>query len=257
MKISLFYKKGKIAAEYISNLEDIATKKGFEIDNEQPEVVIFIGGDGTFLEAVQHYIDSLESISFIGLCKGHLGFFYSYNENEFEELLSDLKKVDCKSNTYRLLKATFEDKEIYAVNEIRIESPFHSLISDVLVNEEYLETFRGNGLAVCSSIGSSAYNKSLGGALVSPSLEAIELSEIAPINNRVYRSLKSSFIVDGGSEIILKPHTNNFLIGYDHLVSEKNNAKEIRLSLSNKSACLLNRKGHTYVGLINKTFIEK
>ena len=254
MKIALFYKKDKADLISIDAISDKISKAGFELVKEHPDVVLYIGGDGSFLRAVHHFSDEIEKVKFIGLCKGHLGFFYSYKEDELGQLLDDLKSNSFKEQSYRLIEADLGSEKLYAVNEIRIESPFHTLISDVYINDEYLETFRGNGLVVCSSIGSSAYNKSLGGAVINPSLDVLELTEIAPINNRVYKSLHSSLVVDDKSPITLKTKTENILIGFDELVSETNFAKEIKFVLSNRRVTVLYKKNYSYTSLIKSTF---
>lgn len=255
MKIALFYKKDKIDNFTISSIEEKVLEYGFDLVDSHPDVVLYIGGDGSFLRAVHHYVNILEDVKFIGLCKGHLGFFYSYDVEEIDQLLTDLNSFNIQEQSYRLLEAQIGDEHLFAINEIRIESPFHSLVSDVEVNGEYLETFRGNGLVVCSSIGSSAYNKSLGGAVISPPLEVLQLSEIAPINNRIYKSLHSSFVLNDKSVITLKTKSDNILIGFDELVSETNFASEIKFTLSNKRVYVLYKKDYSYVSLIKNTFI--
>ena len=255
MKIALSYKTEKISNDYVSLLKEKIASYGFELDEKNPDVVLFIGGDGTFLRAVHKYLSSIEKIKFIGLCKGHLGFFYSYEESELDNLLADLKAGVCLEETHYLLKAKVDEEEIYALNEIRIESPFHTLISEVLINNDYLETYRGNGLVVSTSLGSTAYNKSLGGAVIYPSIPSMELSEIAPINNTVYNSLHSSLIFDKGSEIVLKTKTENILVGFDHLTREVKLASEIKLRLSDKKVVLLHSPEYSYTKLLKSKFV--
>lgn len=257
MKIALFYKENKIESSYIEDLTKKLSSCGFDLDNDNPEAVLYVGGDGTFLRAVHKYLKNIDNLVFVGLKKGHLGFFTSYNENEIDQLLSDLKSknIDCKS--YRLLKASFADSELYAVNEIRIENPFQTLISEVEINGSRLETFRGNGLTVSSALGSSAYNRSLGGAIVSTDLDVLELTEIAPINNRVFRSLHSPLVLSSNSTIVLKPKTKNVLVGYDHLTIEDENSSVIKFELSDKKVSILRKKDFDYISHLNKTFIEE
>lgn len=257
MKIGLFYKQNKLSKDYIDKLSTIIKSAGFELDNNSPEVVIFVGGDGTFLRAVHHYLDYLSKIKFVGLNKGHLGYFLNYHEEELPLLLENLKNSKCHEESYRLLKASYTNNEIYAINEIRIESPFQTIIADVEINGKHLESFRGNGLVVSTSLGSSAYNKSLSGAIVSPRLEVMELTEIAPINNRVDHSLRSSLILDANSEIVLKPKTGNIIIGYDELISEDKHSDVIKFSLSDKKVSLLYKEDYDYITHLSKTFIEE
>lgn len=255
MKIALSYKNEKISKEYVSLLKENIISYGFEYSESNPDVVLFIGGDGTFLRTVHKYLSQLDKLKFIGLCKGHLGFFYSYQEDELDSLFSDLKAGVCKEETHYLLKAKIDEEEIYALNEIRIESPFHTLISEVFVNDDYLETYRGNGLIVSTSLGSTAYNKSLGGAVIYPNIPSMELSEIAPINNTVYTSLHSSLVMDKNSGITLKTKTENILVGYDHLISEVKLASEIRIELSDKKVVLLHSPEYSYTKLLRSKFV--
>ena len=162
MRISVYSKTSNIEnAQYV---KDILIKKGMEIDDAHPEVVISVGGDGTFLRAVHHFSNIDKDILYVGLNYGTLGFYNQYQKDELAQLIDDLKNKDYVVNSYRLLKgiATFEKEtiDIYSLNEIRLENPFHTLISDVYINNELLEKFRGNGLIVSTSAGSSAYNKS-------------------------------------------------------------------------------------------------
>lgn len=69
------------------------------------------------------------------------------------------------------------------------------MVADVMVSDVILERFRGDGLSVSTPTGSTAYNKSLGGALLYPTIEAMQLAEISSLNNRVYRTLGSSIVV--------------------------------------------------------------
>ncbi len=256
MKITLFYKKNKVEEEYVIALVKKLSDAGFAFDNVNPDVVIYIGGDGTFLRAVHQYVDKLDKVKFVGLNKGHLGFFSDYFADESDKLIKALKNNELISKSHRLLKASFADKDIFAVNEIRIESPFQTLICDVEINGSMLETFRGNGLTVCSALGSSAYNRSLGGSIVSSDLDVLELTEIAPINNRVFRSLHSSLVLSGETEITLKPKTSNILVGYDQLIKEDENSEVIKFMLSNKKVTILHKKDFDYAAHLNKTFIE-
>ncbi len=56
----------------------------------------------------------------------------------------------------------------------------HSVV-DVNLRGKHFERFRGDGLRVSTPSGSTAYNKALGGALIHPSLEAMQITEIASI----------------------------------------------------------------------------
>lgn len=258
MRISVYSKATN--QDNAKKVEEFLLSKGMTLDNNNPEVVISIGGDGTFLRAIHHFSQIDENILYVGINYGTLGFYSQYQKDELEIFFEDLINKNYQINEYRLLKglASFENEkiDIYALNEIRLENPFHTLISDVYINNELLEKFRGNGLIVTTSIGSSAYNKSLGGALVDPTLAILELTEIAPIENNIYHSLGSSLILKEDAEIVLKGDFMQSVVGYDHLNIDKTNLKELKISLSKKKIRVLYKKDDSLTKLYKRSFVK-
>ena len=255
MNIALYLKKELVGTEIESNLKKKINEFGFFYDEDRPDVVIFVGGDGSFLRAVNKYLNRLDDIKFIGLNEGTLGFYSDFSVEKADEAFNAIKNNDYRLVSTHLLEAKLHDKTIYAVNEIRLENPFHTLISKVYIDNEYLETYRGNGLSVSSSFGSSAYNKSLGGAIVIPTIETIQLSEIAPINNRVYRSINSSIIVSKDQSISLEGEFSEAVFGYDHLTIRED-VKRIDIKVSRKALHIIYRKGHSFVGQLKEAFLK-
>ena len=257
MKIGLFIKREVVEKSFESILIKKIEESGHEIDNECPDYVFSIGGDGTFLKTVQKYIDKLDKIKIVCINKGKLGFFSDFVYEEIDDILSNLNNDKFVSKSYRLVKAKMNNEEVYAVNEIRIENPFHTLTSEVFINDEYLQTFRGNGLVVSTSKGSTAYNKSLGGAVIDSNLELLQIQEIAPINNRLYTSLNSPLVLTRDSIIKFKGDFSNVVIGYDHLVKKDYNSNEIILTLSDKRVTLVEKKDHNNIRRIREAFIDR
>ena len=258
MRIGIFYKEKNL--QIVDTIVDEALKYGFDLDDDKPDIVFSVGGDGTFLKAVHKYIDRLDDILFIGINGGSLGFFYEFSKEDIAMIFLRLNSKSYKIKEHRLLKGVAKyaksSEEIYALNEIRVENPFHTLISTVSIDGEELETFRGNGLIVSSCLGSSAYNKSLGGALIDNDLEALELTEVAGISNNVYRSLGSSLVIKGDKKISLSCLESAAVVGYDHLSLEK---KEELVSLdvcySNRKVKIIYSEEHSYVQKIRKSFV--
>lgn len=262
MKISIYSKEKENKAEVLKKVKHLMGKYGHSIDDTDFDCVLYIGGDGTFLRAVQNNIHHLDKILFIGIHNGKLGFFYDYNLDEIEEIFKTLNNIE-KENIYehRLLKAELtlvdgKEETLYAVNEIRIENPFRTLVSDVLIDGNKLETFSGNGLIVCSALGSTAYNRSLGGALVCPELDILQITEIAPILNRKYRSIGSSLILSGDKKVEFIGKLTNVVVGYDHLTANITNPLSVKISLSNKKVRILHRSSYVYENKLRECFFE-
>ncbi len=259
MKIGIYYKQEN--KNVVDLIRKEAEKYGFTFDNKNPDVVFSIGGDGTFLRAVHMYIDKLDKIHFIGINNGSLGFFYDFAKDEIPAILKGLNEKTFKIKEHSLLKGLVTYKksseELYALNEIRIENPFHTLISKVSINGEELETYRGNGLIVASTLGSSAYNKSLGGALIDNDIDALELTEVAGISNNVYRSLGSSLVIKGDKTITFSGDLSNSVVGYDFLSIHKDDELlNVEISYSDKKVKIIYSDAHSYIQKIRKSFVQ-
>lgn len=228
MKVAVVEKDSDVSRhihKYIDEL--IKNDSFFEIDDEKPEIVFYVGGDGTLLRAVQKYIGIIDDIILVGINDSSLGFFYEYEEKDLPDILEKLKNGTLSTEQYPLLKGMIGTQEIFAVNEIRLENPYSTLICDAYINGEHLERFHGTGLLVCSTLGSSGYNKSCNGALVDHKLNVIQLSEIATIQNNAYRSLGSSLILSGDAEITLQGAIGEAVVGYDYTFMPISNVNKI------------------------------
>ena len=257
MRIGLFIKNEVKDSNFERDLINKISSYGHAVDNDNPEVVLTIGGDGTFLKAVQKYLDRIDEVKFLCVNKGRLGYFSDFRIDELEEALSKLGNNELINNSYRLVSANINGEDIFAVNEIRIENPFHTLTCEVFVDDVLLETFRGNGLVVSTSLGSSGYNRSLGGAIVDLKMESLQLSEVAPLNNCLYSSLKSSLVLSSDSKVTFKGEFNGVVVGYDHLTKSNPVLKEFAIYLSDKKLTILNRKDRKYAKKLNESFIER
>ena len=124
-KYGICFKKEVITEMYIESFKRRLAKDGFVLDEENPEYVFFLGGDGTFLRAVHKYIDKVDKIKFVGLNAGTLGFYLDYSTSEIDLLINDIKSKNVNIVSYPLIKGKIVSKKetqtIYAVNEIRIE----------------------------------------------------------------------------------------------------------------------------------------
>lgn len=242
--------------EYLKLIKE----NGDKYDELLPDVIFCFGGDGAFLHAVNRYLDIIQKVMFIPLRKQNsLGFFYEFKETDFAFTYKLLKTNRLIKHSFPLLKGTLDKTNIfYSVNEIRLECPFSTFKSKIFIDNILLENYRGNGLNVSSSLGSSAYNKSLGGALIDPSLSILELTEIAPINNSFYRCLNSPLILSKNSLIKIEVDENNkIIIGYDQNVIENNKFKTLTIEYDdNKNINILYSSNYSYIKNIKRGFIK-
>jgi NAD+ kinase len=243
-----------------TKLETKLNLAGHLYNADKPDLLIFVGGDGTFLRSIQTYLQILDSIIFVGIHTGTLGFFCEFHDTQINDLIKAIPTMKRTCAEYALIELSLIGKNkhtFYAVNEVRVENPFHTFVTDVFIDKQALQTCRGTGLIVASTLGSSAYNKSLGGALVDVTKSTLQLTEMATIQNNAYRSLGSSLVLDEKRIISFKGDFKKAIFGYDHLLANiDENIDQVTVSLSNKTFKLYHQKQTPFFDTLKKTFVK-
>jgi len=253
-----------------ANLVSVLDKNDFVFKEKQPDIVFVIGGDGTVLRAYREFFDSIDKTKFVVIHDGTLGYFADFEKDKLEYMVDLIKNNKVKLIKRSLVEMKLKSKmgkisKLTALNEVRIESLKQALICDVFLNDDHLETFRGNGFCISSPSGSTAYNKSLKGAIVQNSLEVFQITEIASINHNKYHCLNASLVLSKESKITLKPIPHSeFSIGYDTdffsnksvwLKNENDDIDELICGLSKKSAMFLVPEGTHFAKRLKRCFI--
>lgn len=231
-------------------IKEACVQMGFVYDVNTPELVICIGGDGTILRAVHDYIDILDSVSFIGIHTGTLGFLTDYTSAEVEIFLEDLKNMPWLVQEKTLLEMEMPEREktIYAFNEIRVESFSKTLKLLVYIDNEFFETTAGSGICVCTQSGSTAVNRALNGAVIDSSIDALELCEIMPIAYKDHHSLRNPFIMNTNRIISIYGDTLEYAYAvYDHLETSLENVHHIVIRAANKKVRFLRLRIQPYL----------
>lgn len=233
-------------------------------NKEDPDLVISIGGDGTFLEAFRRYVNKLDKTAFLGVHTGHLGFYTDWTSNEIEKLVIEIAKTPFHVVEYPLLEVTirFSDNEkpfqALALNETTIKTVEGSVVFDVQIRGEHFETFRGDGLCISTPSGSTAYNKALGGGILHPSLEAIQMTEIASINNRVFRTIGSPLILPKHHTCLLKPlRKDSFIIAVDHITKTYENVKSIQCRVAKERVRFVRYRQFPFWNRVRDSFVTE
>ncbi|HGD1488802.1 TPA: NAD kinase [Streptococcus agalactiae] len=234
----------------------------FYLSKKDPNIVISIGGDGMLLSAFHMYEKQLDKVRFVGVHTGHLGFYTDYRDFEVDTLINNLKNDEGEQISYPILKVTItlEDGRVIrarALNESTIKRIEKTMVADVVINQVVFERFRGDGILVSTPTGSTAYNKSLGGAVLHPTIEALQLTEISSLNNRVYRTLGSSVIIPKKDAIEIVPkRVGVYTISIDNKTVHYKNVTKIEYSIDEKSINFVSTPSHTsFWERVNDAFI--
>lgn len=249
-----FVTVAKQDADSIKIMKDIQKylfNNGLSYSESEPDLVVVIGGDGTFLSAVHMYMKKLDKVIFTGVNTGTLGFFSDYTVEDLQELLENISHRQPQIEERKLLKITLrgENSRVYlAVNEMRIENASKTQAIDVFIDGEQLETFRGTGLCVATSTGSTAYNRSLSGAVVEKDLEVMEMTEIAGIHHMHYRSLGVPLVLDGRRKIRLEGEFDeSALMCFDRYTVNLKGIRSVECTLAAQTYRLAHYKPTEYI----------
>ncbi len=242
MRYYVIHRGDETSIQLCKQFHELAKTADMQLDEQSPEIVISIGGDGTMLHAFHMFVHQLDSIAFVGIHTGHLGFYADWQAEELEALFEAMTSANNKEKKmvqYPVVKIEVEtatgQETYYALNEFTLRGIEATLVAQLNINDDMFEMFRGDGICISTPSGSTAYNKSLGGALSHPSLEAIQIAEIASINNRVYRTLGSSLLLPKHHHCDIYPQSHHkLLLSVDHIQLNFEQLKSIRCSVADQ-----------------------
>lgn len=226
-------------------------------NQENPDLVIVIGGDGTFISAVHQFPNAI----FLGVHTGHLGFYANYTINTLPELIENINNQSYIIEKVDVLKCEFatqnQNIQTFALNEVTIIKPPKTLILNVGIDDEKLETFRGTGLCISTAYGSTAYNKSLFGAIVEPNLKAFQITEIAGINSNQFRTLSSPLLLSKDRKVKLEvPNQEEVFVTIDHLSYHFKDFSNATIQLKTEQIALAHPKHNSFIERIKKAFLK-
>lgn len=243
----------------IKLVSDKLEELGHLRDDNNPEYIFSIGGDGTILQALHKYIDIIDSVKIVGINYGKLGFYTDFSKDELLEVIRLIESNKNIITEYNLLEYKLvsekEEKVYYALNEVAIINPIHTQIIDVFIDDVHFETFRGSGLIISTPTGSTAFNKSVGGSVLDPSIKAIQLAEVAPINNRVFSTLSSPIVLSSDSKIKLKSNFEKTTISFDGINDDFKEVINIEIKLSKKTVKFITKNNSGFWEKVRKSFL--
>lgn len=152
---------------------------------EKVQLIIVLGGDGTLLSVARQVYPHPVPILAVNL--GSLGFLTEVSLSELyptlEVVLGGASKVEPRilMNT-RLIRNKEVVENDFVLNDMVIHKGTLARIVnlEVHVDQQYMTSYRADGLIVSTPTGSTAYSLSAGGPILHPSLNALVLSPICP-----------------------------------------------------------------------------
>lgn len=157
--------------------------------NGQIDVLICIGGDGTFLETINIVRNS--GIPILGINTGRLGFLASTYKENIVDVLNSIKEGKYRLQTRSMLTLITEEQlfgeDNFALNELTVHKKDSSSMITIhtYIGELYLNSYWADGLIIATPTGSTAYSLSCGGPIMVPGAKDYVITPIAPHNLNV------------------------------------------------------------------------
>lgn len=188
-------KKGHVAevieefTRFAKGRAEIVTKCGIEECTtnvlERCDFAVVFGGDGSITSAGRSLSQS--SVPVIGVNLGKLGFLAEFSVGELKEYFDDITSGKASVERRMMLRCGIfsEGEERFcsaAINDLFITAgpPFRMIELKILVDGQALAGCVSDGLIICTPTGSTAYNLSAGGPILSSRMEAMVVTPICP-----------------------------------------------------------------------------
>ena len=232
VKMQIFQRSGESSfcpgGEMIEKFTDLASLSAL------PDMVLSVGGDGTFLETVLKVKDT--GIPVAGVNTGRMGFLANIPADDIGKSIDMLNSGEYDVIERSLLKIRkpddlFPGAGVSALNEVTIQKADLSMITiHVYINETYLNTYWADGLIVSTATGSTAYNLSAGGPILSPEDESIIISPISPHNLTI-----RPIVVSGDSRfrMVVEGRSTEYMITCDFRSVRVPFSEEVQISCDN------------------------
>ena len=172
------------------------------------DFVVVIGGDGTILRVARSA--AIFDTPILGINFGTLGYLADVEKVNAIDAIEKVLNGDFTIENRMMLEPYVErgcvSHEInLALNEVCITNSVCSRMIklSVEVNGEYYDTFRADGIIVSTPTGSTAYNLSAGGPILSPHTELMTITHICP-----HTLYARPFVIDGNDVVRIRFQSN-------------------------------------------------
>ena len=144
------------------------------------DIIILIGGDGTFLSVAGQAVE--RDVPVAGFNLGSLGFLTELKKEELEENLKAIVHGRMKISERKLLRLQFAGEDSLALNDVVVSKGNIARVVTLLLEIDglYVAEIKADGLIVATPTGSTAYSLAAGGPIVTPEVNGMVVTPICP-----------------------------------------------------------------------------
>jgi NAD+ kinase len=164
----------------LERVSALAERRGVELVDDDPELAIVLGGDGTMLRALKRFLGTGTPV--IGVNYGRVGFLTTMRSADLEPGLDRVLRGEYTTVALSTLEVTAGGSTNVAVNDVVVAGETLGRMVELgyAIGGEELGTQPCDGLICATPTGSTAYNLSNGGPVLVWGLDALVLTFVAP-----------------------------------------------------------------------------
>ncbi len=201
--VGVIYKKeDRLIAGTAEQVIKELKSQGYKINLKKAQFVITLGGDGTILRAAR--LVAPKGTPILGVHMGGLGFHSEIELSGLPQALEQIRKKKFTLDERTMIEAQTGGKKLTALNDIVISKS--GIARVIRLNIVGIAEYVSDGLIFSSASGSTAYNLSAGGPILTPHSKSIVITAICPhtINSRPLVVEKAvTVVLNRGQEVIL------------------------------------------------------
>ncbi|MCB9171185.1 MAG: NAD kinase [Flavobacteriales bacterium] len=217
------------------------------------DLVISLGGDGTFLRAVA--LASRAGIPVLGINLGRLGFLADIRSEEVDAALGMLISGQYETEERTMLRlegcSDILDHDDLALNDVSVHKRDRSTMVEVrtYVDDRFLNTYWADGLIIATPTGSTAYSLSCGGPILEPGCQNFVITPIAPHNLNV-----RPIVVDDAStmRIVVNARRDKYLVNLDARSITLEGQRELVVRKAEQPALIAHLPGHDFFATLRR-----
>ncbi|GCD76796.1 NAD kinase [Thermaurantimonas aggregans] len=233
------------AIDVFENEEDLYLKN--------PDFLICLGGDGTILEAST--LTAGTGIPVMGINLGRLGFLSNVSRNDIDLAISMLCQGRFTVSERSMLSLRNSSSplgaDFLALNEVTVSRKDSASMITIhaWIDDQFLASYWADGLIISTPTGSTGYNLSCGGPIVSPASGVMIITPIAPHNLNV-----RPVVISDSSQIRLQIEAREkyFLVATDSKTQNIECGKDLLIQKAKVTFSLVQLEGYPYYKILRE-----
>lgn len=220
------------------------------------ECLLILGGDGTMIQAAKDFCE--KQIPLLGVNLGTLGFLTEVERQNIEEALQEIYAGNYKIEHRIMLEGIKMEQNEMVYNGVALndfvlnKSGECRLITlHVYVNGELMDTYVCDGLIISTPTGSTAYNLSAGGPVLTPEVKAFIITPICP-----HSLNKRSLVLSAHEKIVIKVGKSKEIMD-DYAVVNVDGANTVELTTGEEIELQCSKQETQIVKLTKASFYNR